>query len=178
LLFAGRLLREKGLMPLLEAMARLEQLGVGVELDILGEGSFEQPCREAVQRLGLRHVTFIGTVPYGPEFFSLLGRYQALVVPSLSDEQPRIIYDAYSQGVPVLGTRTKGLMQCVQDGQTGCLTDPGDVAQLVERVQWVDTHRADWAQMAARSLAVARSMTHEQMHRHKWAILQGMLAAQ
>jgi hypothetical protein len=39
-------------------------------------------------------------------FLSLLRGFDGALVPSLSDEQPRILYDAFSQAVPVIGSAT------------------------------------------------------------------------
>jgi len=143
LLFAGRLLKEKGLDILMEAVRQAGSRGIDLELDILGEGGYEAECRQQVATLGLSNVKFIGLVPYGPEFFALLRRYHALVVPSLSDEQPRIVYDAYSQCVPIIATRTPGLMACVRDAQEGLLVDVGSAKSLADAFAWAQAHPSD-----------------------------------
>jgi glycosyltransferase involved in cell wall biosynthesis len=171
LLFAGRLLQEKGLGTLVEAVHLAVKRGVELELDILGEGSFEAPCRQQVTALGLSNVRFIGLVPYGPEFFALLRRYDVLVVPSLSDEQPRIVYDAYSQCVPVIATRTPGLMACVNHAQEGLLVDIGSAAALADAMAWAQQHPNDMRLMGRRGLEVARGMTHEGMHHRRSVVL-------
>ena len=43
-----------------------------------------------------------GTVPYGPEFFAVLREHHLMVVTDRTAEQPRNIYDAFSQGRGVL----------------------------------------------------------------------------
>jgi glycosyltransferase involved in cell wall biosynthesis len=170
-LFAGRLLQEKGLATLVEAVHLAASRGVDLELDILGEGSFEAECRQRVASLGLNNVRFIGLVPYGPAFFALLRQYQAVVIPSLSDEQPRIVYDAYSQCVPVIATRTPGLMACVRHAQEGLLVDIGSAASLADALAWAQDHPAEMLAMGRRGLEVARGMTHEGMHRRRCLIL-------
>ncbi len=47
-------------------------------------------------------VSLLEPVSYGT-FLNLLRGFDAILVPSLSDEQPRPIFDAFSQAVPVLG---------------------------------------------------------------------------
>src|SRR5437763_3525524 len=48
-------------------------------------------------------------VPPGAPFLALVRRYHALLLPSLSDEQPRVVLDAASQAVPAIASDTDGL---------------------------------------------------------------------
>ncbi|WP_333190780.1 hypothetical protein [Microcoleus sp. Pol7_A1] len=64
----------------------------------------------------------MGTIAYGKELFRLLQEYHAIVVPSLSEDQPRIVYDdAYSQVVPILASNTDGLRDCIHNHKTGVI---------------------------------------------------------
>src|SRR5262249_15177636 len=71
-------------------------------------------------------------------FFDFLQRYHAIVVPSLSDEQPRIVFDAAARGVPVLASDTDGLRPHVENDRTGRLIAPGNANALAEAM-------ASWA---------------------------------
>ena len=119
-------------------------------------------------------VELLGTVPYGQPLLELLRRYDAVVVPSLSDEQPRIVFDAFSQGVPILGSDTAGLRSCVENGETGLLTTPGDVDALAGVLRYALAHREELARLGMASLTVARSMTHQEMHRKRAVLLREM----
>ncbi len=129
LLFVGRLVPAKGLLVLLQAMRQLSTEGLPISLDILGEGELKNQCELAASELkGTTAVNLLGTVPYGAPLFELIRRYDAIVVPNISDEQPRIVFDAYSQAVPVLASDTPGLRSCVKDGELGLFAAPNDVA--------------------------------------------------
>jgi glycosyltransferase involved in cell wall biosynthesis len=172
LLFAGRLVAAKGVKVLLAAMAQLSQQGIPVELDILGQGELVEACQEASHQIqSPAKVKLLGTVAYGPEFFELLRNYHALVVPSLSDEQPRIVYDAYSQAVPVLASDTAGIRACVEEGKTGKLVPANDAIALANVMRWAFQHRPELEQMGMSTLTIARSFTHQEMHRQRWQIL-------
>jgi glycosyltransferase involved in cell wall biosynthesis len=164
ILFAGRLIADKGLLDLLEAMT---DETLGVQLDIIGDGELSEKVAEATHRNA--SVRRLEPVPYGPEFFALVRQYDAVVVPSRSDEQPRIVYDAYSQAVPILGTRTPGIEACVVDGETGRLVAPGSVEELRELLRHAD--RPSLRKMGLRALDVARRYTHREMHRRRWRLL-------
>ncbi len=171
-LFVGRLTLAKGVRVLLDAMQLLGQQGVPIRLDILGQGDLLAECQKASRDSQLPvHIQVLGTISYGPQFFDLLKDYHAIVIPTISDEQPRIVYDAYSQGVPVLGTATDGMRACVDDGETGKLVDLNNPIALANLLQWASENPEQLARMGLAGLKTAMTLTHEEMHRRRWKIL-------
>lgn len=171
-LFAGRLVPEKGVALLLESAVALRREHARIQIDVLGEGEMKSECdRAAASLTGDVLLRTLGTVPYGEPFFRLLRDYDAVVVPSHSDEQPRIFYDAASQGIPILGSDTPGLRACVQDGTTGRLVRPGNVQALADVLSWAASHRMELHRMGLQSLAAAHTLTHREMHRRRWRVM-------
>jgi glycosyltransferase involved in cell wall biosynthesis len=179
LLFAGRLTPEKGVLVLLEAMKSLTQSTqfATIRLDILGQGELLSRCKEASQESKVPvQIRIIGTVPYGLQFFKLMKDYHAIVLPIVSDEQPRIVYDAYSQGIPILGSSTEGIRDCVQDEKTGKLVKPNDPVALANLLKWACQNLDQLAKMGATCREAALSETHQKMHYQRWQILSSKLA--
>ena len=176
LLFAGRLESSKGLLVLMEAMKILDNKNIAVNLDILGDGSLLNQCKTLSKNLRKSvNIQFLGTLPYSKEFFRLLQEYHAVVVPNLSDEQPRIVYDAYSQALPVLASNTNGLRDCIQNHTTGLIVNGNDPVALADSIEWSSQNLPRLASMGKASLQKAQSMTHQQMHRSRWELLLKML---
>jgi len=100
-----------------------------------------------------------------------------VIVPSLSDEQPRIVYDAFSQAVPVVASNTPGLRDCVRHGSTGRLVTGGP-ADWAAEFKWCFEHSNELEEMGSRGLETARLMTHAEMHRRRWRLLVEMLRQQ
>jgi glycosyltransferase involved in cell wall biosynthesis len=172
ILFAGRLEHHKGVAVLVDAIRSIARKSVCVRLDVLGSGELEMLCTQASSDLnGSTHIRMLGTVPYGAPLFELVRRYHAVIVPSLSDEQPRIVYDAYSQGVPVLGTRTAGLRECIYEDRTGWLAEPNSADALRCMIERAANDVAALQAMGMEALRVARSMTHQKMHRERQKLL-------
>jgi glycosyltransferase involved in cell wall biosynthesis len=172
LVFAGRLTREKGLLVVLDAVSAAWRDGVPVSLDIFGEGPLEKESRERIAVLGPdAPIRLRGTMPYDRRFFETLRTYDMLVVPTLSDEQPRIIFDAYAQGLPVLASRTDGLLQCVDDDVTGVLVEAGDARALAECVRRIASVPEVLAAMSSACVTRARTLTHQQIHRVRCRLL-------
>ena len=99
-----------------------------------------------------------------------------MLVPSLADEQPRIVYDAFSQALPVLASATPGLQACVSDGVDGRLFRPADPDALADAVRWAAADADALQQMGLAALATARAMTHQEMHRRRHVLIARTLA--
>src|SRR5262249_4108104 len=131
--FAGRLVREKGVDILLHAFvkvvaripeARLLVIGAGPERDIL------------VQLIGaLRlapNVSMIGHITHSEmEHYCAEAWVQA--VPSRWAEPFGLVAaEAMMRGTAVVASASGGLAEIIQEGQTGFLVPPGDVNALAE----------------------------------------------
>lgn len=130
-LFVGRLAsRQKGLEPLVEALARVPR-NLNLHLRIVGEdwGGASLVDRLAV-RLGVRdRITMTGALPRK----ALLAEYaQAdfLALPSLFEPFGIVLLEAMAAGLPVVASRVGGIPEIVADEQTGLLVEPGDVRGL------------------------------------------------
>jgi len=175
-LYAGRLVSEKGLPVLLQAMRILANEDLSIQLDILGEGALETDCTRAGKELkGPTCVRVLGTVAYGPPFFHRIREYHAVVVPSISDEQPRIVFDSYSQGVPVIASDTEGLRSCITEGRTGLFFATGDPAALASLLRELSGHPEQLQTLGMNSIRFAREMTHQKMHQNRAARIVAML---
>ncbi len=178
LVFVGRLDAQKGVVVLLHAIRLLAAKELNVTVDIVGNGELLPMCCKLRDELhGKTRVNVLGTVSYGASLFSLLRQYHALVIPSISDEQPRILYDAYSQAIPVLGTRTAGLRDCIDEGVTGWLVAPNDPAALAAMLERSSNELRSLSRMGMAALGVARTMTHQKMHRERQRLLIQLTAA-
>jgi glycosyltransferase involved in cell wall biosynthesis len=174
-LFAGRLVPEKGVNVLLAAIQKLAADGVVGAVDVIGDG----PLRETVRREAAAsaasgasfRLNYLEPVPYGAPFFNLLQRYHGLLLPSLSDEQPRVVFDAAARAVPVIASGTDGLSPHVEHGGTGLLVPPGEVDAFAEAMRSWAVNPAPLRQLALRALANARHQTHRAMHARRSQIL-------
>jgi len=78
------------------------------------------------------NITFHGFVRTG-EALSII---DVLIVPSLCyDSLPRVIYEAYSFGVPVIGSNRGGTPEIIDEGKTGFVYDADSKEALLEKVR-------------------------------------------
>jgi len=142
-LFLGRLVREKGIRPLLDCWRRLEgKLGARCpKLVIAGTGPLEAEVRAASEACPT--VRYAGFVADG-EKDSLMRGARALVAPSIWWEPLGLVtYEAYDYGKPMLAAASGGLCETVEDGRSGLLFEPGSAESFCDavlRMEAADKH--------------------------------------
>jgi len=130
-LFFGFIRRYKGLLTLLEAVARIP---ADRDFQLLVGGEFYEdpaPYRAAIAELGLAervvlHDRYIPNEEVG-EFFSAAN---VVVLPYLSATQSGIAQIAFHYDRPVITTDVGGLPEIVEDGVAGDIVPPGDAEAL------------------------------------------------
>jgi len=127
--FAGRLVGEKGVDLLLEAVAGLE----GVRVEVLGSGPLRARLERLAEGLGLGdRTTFRGTLP-SPQMPAFYHHLDALVLPSRSrpnwvEQFGRVLVEAMACGVPVVGSDCGEIPHVI--GDAGLVFPEGDVDGL------------------------------------------------
>lgn len=130
LLFVGRLAAVKGAPLLLDAMAALARRHADARLTFVGDGPDRAALERRVDAAGLRdRVTFTGYLdPAGVA--ARLREADALVLPSFAEGVPVVLMEAMATAIPVVTTRIAGIPELVEDGVSGLVVPPGDVAAL------------------------------------------------
>lgn len=125
LVFAGRLVSDKGCATLVSALAKLDDLPLRPTLTIVGEGPEREALAGLVRRLGLEdRVELTGRLD-GEELARMLGRHRVLVVPSLVEEGFGIVaLEGIACGCRVVGSAVGGLPEAI--GPCGRTFPPGD----------------------------------------------------
>jgi len=131
LLFVGRLVRAKGVLFLLETVARIE----GAMLDIAGDGPHRNYLETKARSLGIGdRVRFLGYQSQA-QVRELLRNADVFVMGSFAEGLPVVLMEAMAAGVPVVATRIAGIPELVDDGLNGFLVPPGDPAVTATAVR-------------------------------------------
>ncbi len=134
ILFAGRLIRLKGVFVLLEAFRRVSAECMGVGLLIVGHGTEELAMQEFCRSSHVDNVHFEGPQPYErmPYYYALA---DVMVLPTFSDPHPLSVGEAFACGTPVIVSRVAGAADdLIIQGETGYTVEPGDVADLADKI--------------------------------------------
>jgi glycosyltransferase involved in cell wall biosynthesis len=142
LLYAGRLVADKGIDTAIKAMARLvfDKGERHIRLSLAGSGStdYENYLRSLVSQAGLTdYVSFLGWVP--PEKMpGVLRRFDVLLVPSVWPEPlARIVLEGMISGLVVLATPAGGTPEILTDGENGLLFAPADPEDLAHKIVYL-----------------------------------------
>lgn len=173
--FFGRLTNDKGIDVLIDALKNLAKSRVKLSIDIYGAGECECQINQLAHELENTSVRILlkGLMPYDHTFFKRIEQYTAILVPSKSPEQPRIIYDAFARGALVIASNTCGNMEVVKHGENGILFPSENSNGLVDSIRGLFADEAgpkiDVIRNAARDTALKH--THREMHRKRFDLI-------
>jgi glycosyltransferase involved in cell wall biosynthesis len=137
LLFVGRLVPEKGLDTLINALPLILAGGLNVKLVVVGEGPQKEMYQRMASDYGLREkVLFAGYI----DDWTLRALYRVAdvaVVPSKFEPFGIVALEAMAAHCPLVTTSTGGLSEIVDDGGTGLkvpIDDPPALARAILRI--------------------------------------------
>jgi glycosyltransferase involved in cell wall biosynthesis len=129
ILYLGRLEEIKGVKTLIYAVKDTEIL-----LKIVGSGNAQDDLKALVESEGIKNVQFLG-FKNKSEVFELTYNSLFGVCPSVWYENfPFSVAETFLFSKPVIGSNIGGIPELVLDRKTGLLFEPGDTADLKEKI--------------------------------------------
>ena len=126
----------KGCEYLIQGFKTLVNSFINVQLLIVGNGPLEESLEKKVKALGLEeYVVFNGAVEYNSiQDFYLMADF--VVIPSIVDSSgfqeglPVVLIESLAAGKAIISTKTKGIMEVIQDGYNGILVNQKDANEI------------------------------------------------
>lgn len=138
-IFIGRLLKEKGLLDLVEAIKILKKKYMDFELMILGPFDNKKKNQPSIE--DINHWTkdkYINYIGFKEDVEAYLAESDCIVLPSYYREGvPKSLLEAAAMGKPIITTDTIGCRDVVDDGINGFLIQPRDIQGLVDKMELV-----------------------------------------
>ena len=136
LTFFGLIGDRKGVFDLLKVFKKLIDNGYQVRLNIGGNGEISRLFKE-LRKFGIvDFVKYCGWIE-DKEKDLLLRKTDIFVLPSYAEGMPMSILEAMSYAIPVVTTNVGGIPELVIDGETGYLSNPGDLDALYEKISFL-----------------------------------------
>ena len=125
-LFIGRIMKEKGVDELFDAMKRLTAEGVDCSLDILGgfDEDYSGKIREYESEGWLKYWG------YQEDVRPFIAASHCFVLPSWHEGMANTNLECAASGRPVITSRIHGCMEAVEDGVTGFLCERKNAGSL------------------------------------------------
>ena len=156
-LFVGRLLRQKGLHHLIEALPLIRRRFPSAHLSVAGFGPEQSALRAQVEQAGLSGcVMFLGATEQSA-LPALYSRAAVCVAPSTAGAQEGlglVLVEAAGCGCPLVVGDVPGMRDVVRDTSIGIRVPPGDVEALADAVCTVLATTETEATTSARIRAV------------------------
>ena len=131
LLYIGRLMNDKGVRELFEAVRDLIEKGIPVTLDCIGW--CEDECRELLDK-----AVSDGTVNYHgwqEDVSPFIEKCNAVILPSYHEGLANVLLEAEASGRPVLASNIHGCIETFDEGVTGFGFEPRNSSAIERAVE-------------------------------------------
>jgi glycosyltransferase involved in cell wall biosynthesis len=160
LIWAGSFTQTKGIVYLLEAMARNPAPHMELVMTGYRYGSLD-PTRAYEDRVSIRRLGYVTRA----ELAVAMSRCHAHVFPTLLEGFGRNIIEAMASGLPVITTPNCAGPDLIEDGKTGFIVPIRDVDALCERLCWIHAHPEEAMEMGRRARSRVASLTQPDYRR-------------
>lgn len=156
LLFVGRLLRAKGIEPLIRSISLLSAKNKRVRLSIVGEGSphYKKSLRSIARKGRVSSkIRWVGSMPHG-KVQRLYSSYGAVIIPSEQESFCLVALEAMANGIPLVSSRAGGLREFVthQNAQIIPAIESRAIVRAIKQM-WKNPHKTRQRVANARQLA-------------------------
>jgi glycosyltransferase involved in cell wall biosynthesis len=159
-LFVGRLMKDKKIDVLIQAMAQV-CIGRDAHLLLVGRGDEREELEALAAEICVKdHVHFLGFVPE-EDLPAIYRASDIFAITSTSEVQSIPTLQAAATGLPVVAAAAAALPELVHDGKNGILVPPDDVAATGRAILEIINSPDRAARMGMASLAVGWAHAEE-----------------
>lgn len=170
LVYCGRLEARKGVDRSIRMVEAARAQGAEVIFDIIGDGADRQKLEALVSELQLApFVTFHGRKDYDADLLRALADYDALLFTPLGEDTPRMIFDGYCAGLPLIGHDIEYVKE--RKARDGCVVElpRQDLAASAARLAELSARREELARLSLAARQAAFAHTAESWYRRRAA---------
>jgi glycosyltransferase involved in cell wall biosynthesis len=176
LLCLGTIEPRKGQVPLVQAFASVDAPDALLVLVGARRDRYTDALQRYVRKAGLEGR--VRLVDVTPEIELWYRAADALVIASDVESMPRTALEAMAFGLPVIATRVFGLPELIDDGVTGWLCEPHDVASLAGALRrFLQTPAGEREAVGAAAARLVRERHDSRGYAHAYGALLRSLVA-
>ena len=146
--FIGRIVRDKGIVELIEAFTRLSNERDNVKLRLVGRFEDKLDPLPAATREAIDNCDKIEFDGYQADVRSYLAASDVLVLPSYREGFPNVVLQAGAMGLPVIVTDVNGSDEVIESEVNGVIVPKYNSDALYESMSSMVENRERTAQMA------------------------------
>jgi glycosyltransferase involved in cell wall biosynthesis len=170
LVYCGRLVARKGVDRSIQLLHAARARGAPLELDVIGDGEERAALEALVARLDLfGRVRFLGSVAYGPALIRQLASYDALLFTPTAEDTPRMIFDGYAAGLPLIGSDIDYVVERAHSEEAAIVLPRADRELCIDRLVRLATDRSALSTLACAAHAAAEHHAADQWYARRAA---------
>jgi len=155
--YIGRIEKSKGIETLLIACRKLKELDINFKLYVAGRGE-ESYLEHLKSKWPLDNIEYLGFTKQ----LDFYNKIDALVFPSeWLEGLGNVAFEAFSQGIPVIGSNIGGIPETVKHNETGYIYTPGDDEELAKYMISMLSNLDETGRMSENALGKAREYLPE-----------------
>lgn len=151
ILFAGRLVVEKGIFVLLNSIQMVIKKYPNIKLHICGDGYLKDELDEFIIKHGLEsYICFKGFLNKK----EMLAEYQKAdiaIFPSLYEPFGLVVLEAMACGLPIIVTNTGGMSEIVNHRTNGLKVTPGKSLPIAKKIEFLLENKFEAKKMGERA---------------------------
>lgn len=133
--YLGRLTQIKNPLRIVEIIKLVKEKYPNIKVSVVGDGELREDCELKVKEYNLsENIRFYGHLTNG---YGLLKNSKIMIMTSKSEGTPMCALEAQALGLPIVSTKTDGMVELLEGNGTGCLFDTdaqacGEILSLLE----------------------------------------------
>lgn len=129
--FTGRLIKEKGILQLIEAVNEIRKIKENVYLVIAGDGTL----KEELEQFRDQHIIFLGRIPH-LEIMRLLGESNIFCLPSDSEAFCTAVLEAVACKCYIITTERGGAKELISTKEMGMIIKNNEVSTIYKALKY------------------------------------------
>lgn len=170
LVYCGRFEARKGLDHGLAIVRRALELGARVAFDLIGDGAERAQLEGLARDPALRGaVRLLGSRPYGGALLAELAGYDALFFTPTAEDTPRMIFDGYAAGLPLVAYDIDYVKEREREEHATIPLRANDVESAAQTLTKLATDRSRLVQLSHAARAAAEHHSAESWYERRAA---------
>lgn len=162
IIFVGRLVEKKGVTYLIDAMKYID-----ANLYIIGKGLFELELKEQASTYKDK-IFFLGPKTHHqlPEIYASADMFVAPSITAQDGGQEGfglVIIEAMASGIPVVASRSGGIVDIIEDGKNGLLAEEKNSKDLAEKINQILNNEELRIKIVQQGAITAKKYDYEQI---------------
>lgn len=155
-IFIGRIVGDKGMNELADAIRQLKEDGKQFKVILVGNFETELDPLQGDNETFLRTAEEVEFVGYQKDVRPFLAQADALVFPSYREGFPNVVLQAGSMGLASIVTNISGCNEIIKDGLNGRIIQPRNTQALYHTMRYFIEHPAEVRRMAGNARGVVK----------------------